>query len=351
MSQKKITKLTPEQEALIPVSREKWRKITLSTERIDRDKAREAVKEAYDLINLQEPKIMFCCSFYSALQTIFNLPDEKNTLIKEAYLFDKYFFGKYSDEFKDKSPDIVYDKIIRLLNQDELLLYNQIIWDDVREIFIDIDFDVTYDLLEYMIQIELWRLYIFIDCCNSILNCGFSEKLSNIFESLVKNCGWIFPFENICIVCDRPSLLSFDNQNRLHAEAEPAIQFTDGYSLYAYHGVTLPEKYGKLHPQEWQAKWLLEEDNAELRRVLIQGIGYTRIIQQLQATELDFYQEYTLLKIDKNIDIEPIYLLKMTCPSTGFIHVLRVPPDVKSAREAIRWVNWGINPDEFAVQT
>ena len=158
-------------------------------------------------------------------------------------------------------------------------------------------------------------------------------------------------FENICIVCDRPSLLSFDNQNRLHAEGEPAIQFTDGYSLYAYHGVTLPEKYGISSPQEWQAKWLLEEDNAELRRVLIQGIGYTRIIQQLQATELDSYQEYTLLKIDNNIHIEPIYLLKMTCPSTEFIYVLRVPPDVKSAREAIRWVNWGVDADEFAVQT
>jgi len=28
-----------------------------------------------------------------------------------------------------------------------------------------------------------------------------------------------------------------------------------------------------------------------------------------------------------------------------------VPPDMKSAREAIRWVNWGIDPEEFCVQT
>lgn len=51
------------------------------------------------------------------------------------------------------------------------------------------------------------------------------------------------------------------------------------------------------------------------------------------------------------MDIEPIYLLKMTCPSTSFIHALRVPPEVKSAREAISWVNWGIDPEEFGVQT
>nr|WP_199301281.1 hypothetical protein [Trichocoleus sp. FACHB-90] len=182
---------------------------------------------------------------------------------------------------------------------------------------------------------------------------NYSHKLKGwaVCQSIVNNCGWTFPFEKICFICDRPRILSLDNQQRLHAEGAPAIQFADGYSVYAYHGVTLPEKYGNLHPNQWQPKWLLEEDNAELRRVLIQGIGYERIAQELGAIELDSYQEYTLLKIDTDIDIEPIYLLKMTCPSTKFIHVLRVPPDIESAREAIRWVNWGISPEEFAIQT
>jgi hypothetical protein len=76
-----------------------------------------------------------------------------------------------------------------------------------------------------------------------------------------------------------------------------------------------------------------------------------RICQELQAIELDTWAEYTLLKIDAEVDEEPIYLLKMTCPSTGFIHALRVPPQMQSAREAISWVNWGIPPEEFAIQT
>ncbi|MFB2923708.1 MULTISPECIES: leucine-rich repeat domain-containing protein [Aerosakkonema] len=112
----------------------------------------------------------------------------------------------------------------------------------------------------------------------------------------------------------------------------------------------LPNKYF-LPQHEWQAQWLLEEKNAEIRRLLIQKIGYARICQELQATELDSWREYTLLKIDSNVDVEPIYLLKMTCPSTGFIHVLRVPPNMTSAREAIRWVNWGIDPSEFSVES
>ncbi|WP_333153015.1 DUF6745 domain-containing protein [Microcoleus sp. B9-D4] len=182
------------------------------------------------------------------------------------------------------------------------------------------------------------------------------RKLGGRFQ--MENCGWIYPFEKMCFVCDRPIQLHFDNEYLLHALCQPAVEFADKFSLYSYRGVRLPEIIGQIPPQSWQASWLLTEQNAEVRRVLIQAIGYPRICQELQATELDTWQEYTLLKIENNIDIEPIYLLKMTCPSTGHLHALRVPPKVRSssrasltAKEAISWVNWGIYPEEFQVQT
>jgi len=50
-------------------------------------------------------------------------------------------------------------------------------------------------------------------------------------------------------------------------------------------------------------------------------------------------------------EAEDIYLLNMTCPSTGYIHVIRVPPEVNSCREAVQWINWGIDPEYFAIQT
>ncbi|OKH39788.1 hypothetical protein NIES2119_05140 [[Phormidium ambiguum] IAM M-71] len=115
-------------------------------------------------------------------------------------------------------------------------------------------------------------------------------------------------------------------------------------------GINLPRRYWT-HFSQWKAEWLLTEDNVEVRRVLIQQIGCYRIMQELGASAIDRYREYTLLKIDANIDIEPIHLLKMTCPSTAHIHVLRVPPNLTSAREAIGWVNWDIDPEAFAVET
>ncbi len=136
-------------------------------------------------------------------------------------------------------------------------------------------------------------------------------------------------------IYNRPSKFSLDSENRLDAEGEAAIQFADGYGLYYYRGVALPEKYGKIHPNQWQARWLLSENNAELRRILIQAIGYNRICDELQAIQLDSFREYDLIKIDADTDLEPIVLLKMICPSTGYTHVLGVPPNILSARVAI----------------
>jgi hypothetical protein len=115
-------------------------------------------------------------------------------------------------------------------------------------------------------------------------------------------------------------------------------------------GVELKRRYWT-HPDQWKAEWLLTETNAEVRKVLIEKIGYDRICQELQATERDAWREYTLLKIDREVDVEPIYVLKMTCPSTAHIHTLRVPPYLTSAREAIKWTNWGIDPEAFAAET
>ncbi|WP_052128221.1 DUF6745 domain-containing protein [Neosynechococcus sphagnicola] len=174
-----------------------------------------------------------------------------------------------------------------------------------------------------------------------------SEEI--ILPSLVENCGWIFPFKFMCLVCDRPTNYGFDDQGNFHGENQPAIQFADASFINIHHGLILPKAYQVSYDQ-WRADWLLTETNAELRRMLIQTFGYERICQELKALEIDRWQEYTLLQIPME-DEESIQLLKMTCPSTNHIHVLRVPPEMTSAREAIAWVNWGHDPQEFVVQT
>jgi leucine-rich repeat protein SHOC2 len=139
------------------------------------------------------------------------------------------------------------------------------------------------------------------------------------------------------------------------------LQYLPNLEKVEFLDVDLPRRYW-IKFSEWKAEWLLDEDNAEIRRVLIEQVGYEKICEELNAINLDTWREYTLLIIDgveveydeandELIDIEPMVLLKMTCPSTQHIHILRVPPEMTSAEAAITWVNHGIHPDEFAVQT
>lgn len=354
MSEPKITKLTPEQEALIPVYLEKWKNIALSTERIDRDKAVEAVKQAYEFIGEKEPEILFFKSPCRALQNFSRHIDFES----ECKIPNKYGLrDQLTTQLNSKLRDTLQNQCSQIWILLEKQLDNSFLIELSNSIERDLKFQGFYSsfsrfIMFSCIQFDIWNFHAGrFDFCISVLNCYYPEKEWLIFQSLVKNCGWIFPFENICIVSERPQTLLFDRENRFHAEGKPAIEFADGYSIYAHHGTTLPFIYGKHHPKEWQPSWLLRERNAELRKILIQEIGYSRIIEELQAIELDSYQEYTLLKINSDIDIEPIYLLKMICPSTQDIHVLRVPPQIKTAHEAITWVNWDIPPEDFAIQT
>ncbi len=348
---------TPEQKALIEECRHSWESLANSTKPIDAPKATAAVKAAYDILGLEAPEITFCSSPKEALAQIQMLQTSNKT------------------EFNELLEKQVKDAVcpFSLINElwSEVSRFNIFTdrWEQLeQQLYKELDAYWKY-LSSKVTTTNLVQALTFLDFYVSGLGIVLKPEAQKFFEAvkqLLAECGWIFAFENVCYVCSRPCQFRLDSKYRFHAEAESALEFPDGYKLYSYHGVTLPEKYGKIHPANWRSQWFLEEDNAELRRVLIQGIGYARICEELEATELDCWQEYTLLRINADIDgfdsddfeadrdapkKEDIYLLKMTCPSTGFIHGLRVPPDVRSAKEAIRWVNWDIDPEEFSVQT
>ena len=374
--------------------------LTLKTAPIDSKKATKAVKKIYAAIGVEAPEVIVCSSPQIAsleLVKLLNIDSVSRdqiseiavtNLVWEKSLLDQIFEGLDAlDQISEIAvTNLVWGKsllhkffqgldvgfsggalwnalsnaIILDQNADRILVseFQQLLKNDLKSL--GEDFRSYFNDLEPLTPTTLVKeihLTKFLSAKFGVTLDQKAQELLRCKQQLFENCGWILPFEKVCVICDRPLHLCFDAENRLHAEGESAIAFADGYSLYFHHGVKLPEKYGKVHSDLWQAEWLLSESNAELRRVLIETIGYDRICQQLQAVELDCWQEYTLLKID-NADVEPIYLLKMICPSTGHIHALRVPPDVRSssrasltAKEAIRWVNWDIDPEEFSVQT
>ncbi|MBD0310844.1 MAG: leucine-rich repeat domain-containing protein, partial [Microcoleus sp. T1-bin1] len=254
--------------ALCVLSEHAQKHLTLSTTPIDAQKATEAVKVAYAAIDKEEPSVIICSSPRDAYLQIFNLPkrDDSQNCSDE---WDRNRLGKKLD-WKWMSASIMrevanplvweneFDRLTIEPEADSALtsLINELVDEDElserRKVNAYPEHLFSRKSLEtpttLCIKIYLTELYI------SSLGVNLSQKAQEILRCqklLFEHCGWIFPLEKICFVCDRPRHLRFDSQNRLHAEGEPAIEFADGWNFYYYHGVKLPEQYGQVHPNQW----------------------------------------------------------------------------------------------------
>jgi hypothetical protein len=206
-----ISELSPEQEALIRVYREKWRKIALSTERIDREKAAEAVKTAYTAIRKQDPEIIFCDSPYAGLKIVIHkqLKQRLNTELTNQLL------QPLINEVRQKVTLQVHE-VIALKISTSLPLKLITLADSLRD-------ELKIKLQSSNLRNPWFKPQLLTSVCSwldfytSILKCSYNQTKWQALQLLVKYCNWILPYEKICIICDRPIHLHFDNENRLHA--------------------------------------------------------------------------------------------------------------------------------------
>lgn len=107
------------------------------------------------------------------------------------------------------------------------------------------------------------------------------------------------------------------------------------------------------NPAQLTAKEALTERNAEVRRVMIERMGYLRFSQEAQAKLLDQDQDgggtRQLLSIDLDKD-EPLVGLSCFCPSTGRQYFLRVPPNMKTCHQAAAWMAGFDDPSLYRPQ-
>lgn len=169
------------------------------------------------------------------------------------------------------------------------------------------------------------------------------------FRKLCYSCGWAYATEDVVYVTEHPVQLHYNEQHRLNKINGHAVEFSDGWGVCALDGVIIPKSFGLVSPETWNALEVLTYDNVEVRRVLLQAMGYEKVLSELSGKKLDGWREYTLYEVEVTDD-ENVFVLKMECPSTGHIHTLRVPPGT-DAREAATWVNHGIDPTEFTLET
>jgi len=95
---------------------------------------------------------------------------------------------------------------------------------------------------------------------------------------------------------------------------------------------------------------ILNTNNVELRRVLLDRLGYEKFLQQvgglIRDRDRDAGGERQLIYIPFDDD-EPLMVLKVICPSTKHLHILRVPPYMQTCHQAAAWVAGFDNPDDY----
>ena len=137
----------------------------------------------------------------------------------------------------------------------------------------------------------------------------------------------------------------------LHADGELAVEFGDGWGIYVFNGVVLPEKIGKVRSKNWDPEWILEEKNQEIKRLLLETIPKEKVSEVLQLKVLDtfktLYSTYELVEAKNNPYPSPYKAIRMSCPTTNKPYLIRVHPEVLTAENAIVALNKGIHPDTF----
>lgn len=177
---------------------------------------------------------------------------------------------------------------------------------------------------------------------------GLQEEIESIrgLMLLAQSAGWYLPQKETCFISERLSEFHLDREGRFHKEGGLALAYPDGWGMYVWHGTRIPARMGRTRSERWDPRWLLDESNSQVRGALIRAIGYERIMAIFRSSVIHQEGEMELRQINNKVDIEPIVLLKVKCPSTGLVFALRVPPNVETCEQARNWT-FGL-PDEDA---
>ena len=155
--------------------------------------------------------------------------------------------------------------------------------------------------------------------------------------TLAEECGWWLPYRNTAVVSERPTEIHLLNKV-LHKDGGPAIAYADGFAVWALNSVRVSREIAETPGNKLDARLLLKEANAEVRREVVRKIGIERVCSDLRAKELDASGDYSLLSLDMGDGRYRPYL-KMRNPSSIGVHIEGVHPDCDSVEKALNWRN------------
>lgn len=175
-----------------------------------------------------------------------------------------------------------------------------------------------------------------------------AERLE-LWADLAQSCSWWWPYKGICVLSERPKVVSWDERARLHSPTGPALEYRDGYRLHMWHGTAVPESWITA-PDKLDAQTALTWQNVEQRRAAAEIIGWRRVLEQLSPKVIDVDSDPEigeLLEVELP-DAGKARFLKVRC-GTGRDFVLSVPREMKTALQANAWT-YDLKPTQYKLE-
>lgn len=151
---------------------------------------------------------------------------------------------------------------------------------------------------------------------------------------------------NVAVTCNAPYKVHLDREGeewgtrRLHNLKAPAIEWRDGFKKYYVAGVSINGDWVE-NPQTITPSVVLKERNVEVRKALIDIMGYERLLTEAKATLIDEDRDTSgmprqLLEVEVGFG-DKWKVLQVECPSKRDKHYLTVPPEMMTCDAATAW--------------
>ena len=162
----------------------------------------------------------------------------------------------------------------------------------------------------------------YVAACRDVLGLDLPEfNKWKAWEDCARHGGFRVMHPEFCLVCDFPEILRIDDQNRAHSETGPSHRWRDGWSLYHWHGVSVPthwiEDRANLDPAE-----VLSCENVEQRAAGMEIVGWAKALDLLDCKIIDSDPDPDhgdLIELTLPGLNEPGRFLRAYCPRNGLI--------------------------------
>ncbi len=306
---------------------DKWRKIGLSIAPANRLKAENGIQKFYQSNGLRTPSI----KWFDSPKAMFD------TIIKTM---PSHQLQKWIQMKTDDLPDTTMLQIKAEL-QGQL---DSSIWDGIRRSVL-----MMLDVETRRIGLGYGQHYVAMYALHDVLIHEFGVSLPSVLRAeayVAQHSGWWLPYYDTCYICERPSTLHLDEQKRPHNPNGYAIAYPDGWGIYLWHGVNVPE-WIITQPHKITPDKILSADNIEIARVMLDRYGQDKFIHDggFSKVQSDTYGD--LYRIEFENGDEPIVAVKVRDSSTNREYFLYVPPHIRTAHEGVAWSFGYDSPDAY----